>query len=196
MVSNLALFCLATVWATFQKIGQFFQIIWSPLREVNRTDPSPLVRILWCKRCCIFKASPTIRGNSYRGSSGRTCPSVRIFLGTMFTSMSSGGKSIRDWAGSELDATLKVPAYRAQCYICLRPQFTNFRNKLVFDEGILKGEISLYRWPPVWLVWIANKNKKIVICHTAVSKPVKLEVNGTVILSPLVFPGLTQLLLD
>jgi len=24
MVSNLALFCLATVWATFQKIGQFF----------------------------------------------------------------------------------------------------------------------------------------------------------------------------
>jgi hypothetical protein len=24
MVSNLALFCLTTVWATFQKIGQFF----------------------------------------------------------------------------------------------------------------------------------------------------------------------------
>jgi hypothetical protein len=24
MVCNLALFCLATVWATFQKIGQFF----------------------------------------------------------------------------------------------------------------------------------------------------------------------------
>jgi hypothetical protein len=30
---------------------------------------------------------------------------------------------------------------------------------------------------------------KIVSCHTAESKPVKLEVNGTVILPPLVFPG-------
>jgi hypothetical protein len=32
---------------------------------------------------------------------------------------------------------------------------------------------------------------KIVSCHTADSKPVKQEVNGTVILPPLVFPGLT-----
>jgi hypothetical protein len=32
---------------------------------------------------------------------------------------------------------------------------------------------------------------KIVSCHTAVSKPVKQEVNGTVILPPFVFPGLT-----
>ena len=30
---------------------------------------------------------------------------------------------------------------------------------------------------------------KIVSCHTAGSKPVKQEVNGTVILPPLVFPG-------
>jgi len=30
---------------------------------------------------------------------------------------------------------------------------------------------------------------KIVSCHTADSKPVKQEVKGTVILSPLVFPG-------
>jgi hypothetical protein len=30
---------------------------------------------------------------------------------------------------------------------------------------------------------------KIFSCHTAVSKPVKQEVNGTVILTPLVFPG-------
>jgi hypothetical protein len=29
---------------------------------------------------------------------------------------------------------------------------------------------------------------KIVSCHTAYSKPVKQEVNGTVILPPLVFP--------
>jgi hypothetical protein len=32
---------------------------------------------------------------------------------------------------------------------------------------------------------------KIVICHTADSKPVKQEVNGKVILPPLVFPGPT-----
>ncbi len=30
---------------------------------------------------------------------------------------------------------------------------------------------------------------KIVSCHTADSKPVKQEVNGTVILPPLEFPG-------
>jgi hypothetical protein len=30
---------------------------------------------------------------------------------------------------------------------------------------------------------------KIVSCHTTNSKPVKQEVNGTVILPPLVFPG-------
>ncbi len=23
------------------------------------------------------------------------------------------------------------------------------------NQGILKGEVSLYRWPPVWLVWIS-----------------------------------------
>jgi len=30
---------------------------------------------------------------------------------------------------------------------------------------------------------------KMVSCHTAYSKPAKQEVNGTVILPPLVFPG-------
>ncbi len=39
------------------------------------------------------------------------------------------------------------------------------------------------------LVCFANKNTKIVICHTADSKPVKQEVNGTMILPPLVLPG-------
>jgi hypothetical protein len=33
---------------------------------------------------------------------------------------------------------------------------------------------------------------KNVSCHTADSKPVKQEVNGTMILPPLVFPGLNQ----
>ncbi len=33
MVSNLALFCLATYLAAFQKMGYFFQIIWSPCQQ-------------------------------------------------------------------------------------------------------------------------------------------------------------------
>jgi hypothetical protein len=40
------------------------------------------------------------------------------------------------------------------------------------------------------LVCFAYKNKKFS-SHTADSKPVKQEVNGTVILPPLVFPGST-----
>jgi hypothetical protein len=26
-------------------------------------------------------------------------------------------------------------------------------------QGMLKGEVTLYHWPPVWLVWISLKNK-------------------------------------
>jgi hypothetical protein len=36
---------------------------------------------------------------------------------------------------------------------------------------------------------VSQINTKIVSCHTADSKPVKQEVNCTVILPPLVFPG-------
>ncbi len=38
----------------------------------------------------------------------------------------------------------------------------------------------------------ANKNK-IVTCRTADSKPIKQEVNGTVIFPPLVLPGVSKL---
>jgi hypothetical protein len=58
-------------------------------------------------------------------------------------------------------------------------------------QGILKGEVSLFRdllfhW--FGLVCFA-KNTIIVSCHTAESKPVKQEVNVIVILPSLVFPG-------
>ena len=36
---------------------------------------------------------------------------------------------------------------------------------------------------------------KIVSCHTADSIPVKQEVNGTVVLTPLVFPALSIVVL-
>jgi hypothetical protein len=48
---------------------------------------------------------------------------------------------------------------------------------------------SLFDW--LGFVSFANKNK-IFSCHTADSKPVKQEVNGTVILPPLVFPEPTH----
>ncbi len=61
------------------------------------------------------------------------------------------------------------------------------------DQGILKEKYHctvdlLFDW--FELVCFANKTK-IVSCHIADSKPVKQEVNGTVILPPLVFPALT-----
>jgi hypothetical protein len=67
-----------------------------------------------------------------------------------------------------------------------------FQANLIFAyrQGTLKGEVSLYRWPPVWPVWISllQIKTKIVSCHRADSKPVKQEVNCTVILSPFSIP--------
>jgi hypothetical protein len=60
----------------------------------------------------------------------------------------------------------------------------------MFNQGILKGEVSLYHGPPVCLVWVSVFCKNIVSSHTADSKPVRQEVKGTVILPPLVFPDL------
>jgi hypothetical protein len=56
------------------------------------------------------------------------------------------------------------------------------------DQGILKGEVSLsidllFDW--FGLVCFAKKTKN-VSCHIANSKPVKQEVDSTVILPPLV----------
>ncbi len=57
--------------------------------------------------------------------------------------------------------------------------------------GILKGEVSLYCWLPVGLVWnqlFDNWQFLFFICKTDLSKQVKQEISSTVILSPLVFP--------
>ncbi len=63
------------------------------------------------------------------------------------------------------------------------------------NQGILKGEGSI----TVLLIscltgldkFVLQIKIKILSCHTADSKQVKQEVNGTVILPPLVFPGVT-----
>jgi hypothetical protein len=64
-------------------------------------------------------------------------------------------------------------------------RFTPLCQLVQISQGILKGELSMYHWPPVLQI-----KTKIVSCHTADSKPVKQEVNSTVILPPPVFLGL------
>ena len=64
-----------------------------------------------------------------------------------------------------------------------------------FGQGILKGEVLLYRWPPVWLVWNQlYDNWQLLFLSTkqTIPKPVRQEVKGTMILAPLVFPALAS----
>ncbi len=65
-----------------------------------------------------------------------------------------------------------------------------------FVQGILKGEGSIIVMLTSCLTGLDKSvlqiKTKIVSCHTADSKPVKQEVNGTVILPPLVFPALSH----
>ncbi len=71
--------------------------------------------------------------------------------------------------------------------------YVRVRCLAMMEQGILKREISLYRWLTSCLAGLDQSvlliQTKIVNCQTADSKPVKQEVNGTVILPPLVFPG-------
>ncbi len=60
----------------------------------------------------------------------------------------------------------------------------------MFTQGILNGEVSLYHWPPVWFGISCMTTDIFLNCKTDQSKTIKREVNGTVILPHLVFPGL------
>jgi hypothetical protein len=62
------------------------------------------------------------------------------------------------------------------------------------DHFINFNLVSLHHWPPVWLVW--NQLFENFICKTDQSKPVKQEVNGTVILLPLSTPWLCAYFLN
>ncbi len=63
------------------------------------------------------------------------------------------------------------------------------------NQGILKGGRSITVPLTSCLTgldkYVLQIKRKIVSCHTADSKPVKQEVNSTVILPPLVFPAQT-----
>jgi len=53
-------------------------------------------------------------------------------------------------------------------------------------QGILKGEVSLYSWPPVWLVWnLLHDNWQFLFLF---AKRTGQQYSDT----PLVFPGLTM----
>ncbi len=59
----------------------------------------------------------------------------------------------------------------------------------MLSQGILKEEVSLYHWPPVWLVWnqlYDNWQFLFLFAKQNQYTLVKQEVNGT---PPLVFPG-------
>jgi hypothetical protein len=42
-----------------------------------------------------------------------------------------------------------------QLWQYIRCLLENMWHRGVLKQGILKGEVSLYCWPPVWLVWIS-----------------------------------------
>ncbi len=58
-------------------------------------------------------------------------------------------------------------------------------------QGILKEEVTLYHWPPVWLVWnqLYDKWQYLFLFGKQTNPNQSQEVNGKVILPPLVFPG-------
>jgi len=93
--------------------------------------------------------------------------------------------------------TLNINPHRNEWYLilmtCIQAVLYYTHRGHSIHQGILKGEVSLYHWPPVWLVWnqlYDNWQFFVFICKTYLSKPVKQEVNSTVILPPLVFPGI------
>ncbi len=58
--------------------------------------------------------------------------------------------------GSELEIFVHrpVPGLEHFCFSCCRHQ------------GILKGEVSQYHWPPVWLVWNQLYDSKYIVENT------------------------------
>ncbi len=63
-------------------------------------------------------------------------------------------------------------------------------------KGILKGEVSLYRWPPIWLVWNQLYDYWQFLCFYLQNRLVQTSQTGGQRYSdtsPLVFPGCVKL---
>ncbi len=49
-------------------------------------------------------------------------------------------------------------------------RYTNFIHQFHnINQGILKGEVSLYCWPPVWLVWNQLYDSTVILPHLVFS---------------------------
>ncbi len=62
------------------------------------------------------------------------------------------------------------------------------------DQGILKGEVSLYHWPPVWLVWNQLYDSRQFLFLFAKQTNPNLSNRSSMVqwYPPLVFPGQTN----
>ncbi len=50
------------------------------------------------------------------------------------------------------ESRVKHDAFSLQIFYLFQSAITDDGDNMCC-EGILKGEVSLYRWPPIWLVW-------------------------------------------
>ncbi len=82
--------------------------------------------LLWISIECDFKRNYNICRRLPSWSCCRPCPS----------SASSSGGASPSWTSPSCPTT---PSWKT----------SSGRS----NQGILKGDVSLYRWPPVWLVW-------------------------------------------
>ncbi len=60
------------------------------------------------------------------------------------------------------------------------------------DQGMLKGEVSLYHWPPIWMVWISllcKLKQKLSVVIQLIPNKSNRRSTVLVILPSLVFPG-------
>ncbi len=83
-----------------------------------------------------------------------------------------------------------LPSFFTLCFLCYRLVILAL---LTFTPGNTKGgsiTVPLTSCLTGMDYSVLQIKTKIVSCHTAYPKPVKQEVNGTVILPPLVFPCL------
>jgi hypothetical protein len=70
-------------------------------------------------------------------------------------------------------------SFWSSCELVINPLFGS-------EQGILKGEVSLYCWPPVWQVWNQLYDNWQYLQNRLIHKKRRSMV---VILPPLVFPG-------
>jgi hypothetical protein len=52
-----------------------------------------------------------------------------------------------------LSLTLTHNKFTSESFVRVKHSSLLYQIVLQFAQGILKGEVSLFHWPPVWLVW-------------------------------------------